>query len=76
MARNIAHASLCALGLLSVSACVSAQELRAQDEAACIRYGFRPGTADFAACLQQQDLARDYSYSAGPAIGLGFGFGL
>jgi hypothetical protein len=46
--------------LAGISACVSPEELRARDEAACRSYGFQPGTADFASCLQRQIIARRY----------------
>ena len=55
--RLIAAVGLCAL----VGGCVSLEELRAQDEAACTGYGFRPGTDDFATCLQRESLARRYA---------------
>jgi len=44
-----------------LSACVSPEELRAHDEAACRSFGFAPGTADFANCLQRESLWRRYS---------------
>lgn len=40
--------------------CVSAQQLRQQDVAACQSYGFHEGTDAFAACLQRENLARRY----------------
>jgi hypothetical protein len=49
------------LALLSLAACVSPEELRRQDEAACVSYGFQAGTNDFAACLQRESLARRYA---------------
>lgn len=63
------------LALLAVTGCVSAEQLRAQDEAACYSYGFQPGTVSFSQCLQQQALARDYYRSPNVGLGLGFGFG-
>lgn len=59
--------ALCALAAGSLSGCVSPEELRQQDEAACASYGFQPQTPDFAACLQRENLARRYSMTyAGP----------
>jgi hypothetical protein len=75
MTINVARVVICALTLLSLCACVSAQELRAQDEAACASYGFQPGTPDFAGCLQRESLARNYAYPSGSSIGVGLGFG-
>ena len=49
--------------LLSLPGCVSPEQLRAQDEAACTGYGFQPATPEFAACLQQENLARRYNSS-------------
>jgi hypothetical protein len=50
-----------ALLLLGLAACQSPEELRAQDEGTCARYGFTPGTTDFANCLQRESLARRYA---------------
>ena len=47
----------CALAL-SVSSCVTPEELRREDEATCVGYGFHPGTDAFASCLQKESLAR------------------
>jgi hypothetical protein len=47
--------------LAGLSGCVSLEELRAADEAACASYGFQPNTPDFAGCLQRESLARQYS---------------
>ncbi len=63
------------LSLLTLPACISAEQLRAQDEAACYSYGFQPGTVNFSQCLQQQALARDYYRPSNVGLGLGFGFG-
>jgi hypothetical protein len=51
---------------LSLAGCVSAQELRQHDEAVCASYGFQPGSADFAKCLQRENLARRYGYVGWP----------
>ena len=63
------------LALAALGACVSPEQLRAQDEAACTSYGFQPGTVNFSQCLQQQALARDYYRQPTTSVGLGFGFG-
>ena len=47
--------------LAGLMACASPEEIRAGDEAACRSDGFQPDTPDFAACLQRQSLARQYS---------------
>ena len=57
------------IALLSLASCISPEELRQEDEAACQSYGFQRGTPDFAACLQRENLARRYRadwYGAGP----------
>jgi hypothetical protein len=46
--------------LAALAGCVTAEDLRRQDEAQCTSYGFKPGTPDFAACLQRENLARRY----------------
>jgi len=59
--------ALCALGACGLSGCVSAEQLRQEDEAACVSYGFQPQTPDFASCLQRENLARRYSMTySGP----------
>jgi hypothetical protein len=63
------------LPLLGLSACVSAEQLRAQDEANCAAYGFQPGSPDFSACLQRENLARNYYQGSGTSLGVGLGFG-
>jgi hypothetical protein len=40
--------------------CVSPEEMRQADIAACTSYGFQPATPDFAGCLQRENLARRY----------------
>ncbi len=62
MSRNSIRLIAASLLLASLSACVSAGELRTHDEAACRSFGFQPGTPDFAACLQRETLARRYAY--------------
>ena len=46
-----------AITLSGFTACVSPEQLRAHDEAACASHGFEPGTAEFAACLQRESLS-------------------
>jgi hypothetical protein len=43
---------------LAFSSCVSLEELRHEDDATCVGYGFHPDTDTFAACLQRESLAR------------------
>jgi len=50
---------------LALAGCVTPEELRAADEAACRSYGFQPSTPDFAACLQRESLARRYETPPG-----------
>ncbi len=75
MARGPALALASSL-LFGLAACASPEELRRQDEAACASYGFKPGTPEFAACLQRESIARRYGSGAGVSLGLGFGVGL
>ena len=67
--------SLAILGLagLALAACASQAELRQADVGACQSYGFIPGTGDFAACMQREQLARAQSGGIFPSFGLGFG---
>src|SRR5215472_4046557 len=54
--RNSVFAwAICALTL---SSCVSPEELRREDEATCVGCGFHPDTDAFATCLQRESLAR------------------
>lgn len=55
--------------LLALAGCASPEEIRAMDEATCRGYGFHDGTTDFAACLQREQLAREYYWSAPYAYG-------
>lgn len=64
MSRKILRIMLALATLASLASCVSPQELRAQDEAACASFGFKPGTDAYAGCLQQESLARRYSTPA------------
>ncbi|HWI27709.1 MAG TPA: hypothetical protein VN668_12120 [Stellaceae bacterium] len=75
MSRSLVRAILVAALLLGLSGCVTPEELRQQDEAACSSYGFHPGTSDFAACLQRENLARRYGgWSAPPPMWYGGGW--
>ena len=66
MRTRVLFAFLSAVLLTGLAGCVSPEELRRQDEAACLGFGFQQGAADFAACLQRESLARRYSFSSGP----------
>ncbi|AVA20642.1 hypothetical protein ACXHXG_02595 [Rhizobium sp. LEGMi198b] len=67
-----------------LSACQTAEEIRAADEARCSSYGFRRGTENFANCLMNQDLSRRADQRAfmesnddffwGPSIVVGPGY--
>ena len=76
MARRVELVLASSLVLLAVTACTSPEELRRQDEAACASYGFKPGTPEFATCLQRENIARRYGASSGMSLGLGVGVGL
>ncbi|HUK60111.1 MAG TPA: hypothetical protein VLV50_12845 [Stellaceae bacterium] len=58
---------------VALSGCATPEEVRQRDEAACSSYGFQPGTPDFAACLQREDLAR--RNSSWFTLGVSGGFG-
>ena len=66
MSRRQVKAAAFAIMLVGLTGCVSAEELRARDDATCRSFGFQPGTPDFAACLQRESLARRYSASPPP----------
>jgi len=53
-----------AVSLTALAACVSAAEIRARDASVCGNYGFHEGTPEFAACLQRENLARQYFYAS------------
>lgn len=74
MTRTVARAAMCALALALLAGCASEEELRQADASTCQRYGFAPGTAAFANCLQQQNLARNAG-GVYPSVGLGVGTG-
>jgi len=58
--------------LIVLVGCVSPEELRAQDAAACASYGFQPGTSEFASCMQHENLARQYYWSNQGLYGPGY----
>ncbi|HZB90541.1 MAG TPA: hypothetical protein VE397_03805 [Stellaceae bacterium] len=69
MSGSVARAALLLALLAPLAACVTPDELRQQDQATCAGYGFKPGTNDFANCLQRESLARRYGtlpWDAGP----------
>jgi hypothetical protein len=49
-----------AFSAIALGGCATAQDIRQRDEAACTSYGFQPGTAEFASCLQRESIARRY----------------
>lgn len=55
--RALTSFALVALGVL-LSGCMSAQDLRAADEAKCRAYGFKHNNDAFAECLQRIELDR------------------
>jgi hypothetical protein len=69
MGRSWLNAGLAAAMLGALAGCVSPEQLRQQDEAACMSFGFQRGTTPFAECLQRESLARRFewqSYNAPP----------
>jgi hypothetical protein len=66
MLRRILAFVLAIFALALAASCVSPEELRHEDEAACAGYGFKPGTNDFANCLQRESLARRYAIPPAP----------
>jgi hypothetical protein len=61
LSRYLGMSALFAAVLAGLAACASPEQIRAEDEATCVGYGFQRGTPDFAGCLQQESLARRYS---------------
>jgi hypothetical protein len=51
--RRLASASIACALALTLTSCVSPEELRREDVATCSGYGFHPGTDAFASCLQK-----------------------
>jgi hypothetical protein len=58
---------------LALAPCVCPEELRREDEATCVGYGFHAGTDAFASCLQKESLARRALTSYPPYWGWGIG---
>lgn len=46
---------------LLLSACITRREMLARHQAACVTYGFTPGTEQYSNCLLQLDVG-DYGY--------------
>jgi hypothetical protein len=63
-AMSVGRVLISALSLSVVAGCVSAAEIRARDASVCGNYGFHEGTPEFAACLQRENLARQYFYAS------------
>lgn len=68
---------LAILGFIAadLAACASPEQQRQTDSAACQQYGFGPGTPDFAACLQREQLARNNNGNTSLGVGVGGGSG-
>ena len=62
----------CCLCALVLTSCVSSEEIRREDEATCVGYGFHAGTDAFASCLQKESLARRALTSYPPYWGWGY----
>ena len=60
MLRRVVLLAAAAGMLAALASCVSPEEIRRHDEARCAGYGFKPGTPDFATCLQREALARRF----------------
>ena len=48
--------------LVTISGCMSTEELRNQDRTNCAGYGVRVGTTQFAQCMMQMEKDRDNAY--------------
>jgi hypothetical protein len=59
--KRFAVAASAALLSVVLSGCVSAAEMAARHQQACVAYGFSPGTEAYANCLLQLDVG-DYGY--------------
>jgi hypothetical protein len=46
--------------MAALSGCMSPEELRTEYEATCRSYGFQPGTAEIADCIERESAARRY----------------
>jgi hypothetical protein len=53
------RAILVLIMVVSLTGCVSMEELHARDEATCARNGLQPDSADFTACVQEQQMLRN-----------------
>ena len=71
MARRSLRFAYC-LSVLVLASCVSPEEIRREDEATCVGYGFHAGTDAFASCLQKESLARRALNSYPPYWGWGY----
>jgi hypothetical protein len=54
------HATAFLIMLASLTACASMEELHARDEATCARNGFQADSPDFKACVDEQQMLRNY----------------
>jgi hypothetical protein len=64
-ARWLAGAAAATM-ILGLAGCVTPEELRKEDEAACASFGFKAGTDAFASCLQRESLARREMFGPPP----------
>ena len=60
MRYRTARALIALVALAGLAGCTTPEQFRQDDEAQCRGYGFKPGTTDFATCLQRESLARRY----------------
>jgi hypothetical protein len=78
IAAGLARAAALLL-VVTLAACESEAEMRAQDETTCAGYGFKAGTTEYGNCLQRESLARRYGTPQpgwyGPGGGGAFGPG-
>lgn len=59
--QSIAVFLAVSLGSFLLSGCIGRQEMLARHRAACITYGYTPGTEQYSNCLLQLDVG-DYGY--------------
>jgi hypothetical protein len=64
-----------AVSLIALPGCVTQEELRKRDQAACISYGFQRGTTEFSTCLQRESISRRYGYGDRYRFAFGLGYG-
>jgi hypothetical protein len=70
MPTRFVLAILSVTALAGLAGCISPDELRSQDQAACSRYGVKPDSPDFASCMQWHAQTPRYAYSPfGPTEG-------